>query len=153
MIDIDNINMNTTELCHIMSKYGSDKGNGWHNYTILYDHLFNNIRYDALNVFEVGLGTNNIDVPSNMGPNGKPGASLYGWREYFKNSNIYGADIDKRILFESNNIKTYYTNQLNANDITNMWLKIDVDFDIIIDDGLHECNANINFLKFSLHKL
>jgi hypothetical protein len=36
---------NKTELCHIMTKYGSDKGNGsWHNYTIIYDYLFKNLR-------------------------------------------------------------------------------------------------------------
>ena len=69
-----------TELCEIMTKYGSDKGTGPHNYTILYYELFKNIRYESLNIFELGLGTNNIDTPSNMGKNGKPGASLRGWK-------------------------------------------------------------------------
>ena len=29
-----------TELCQIMTKEGSDKGSGWHNYTLLYHFLF-----------------------------------------------------------------------------------------------------------------
>lgn len=150
--EIINLNENT-ELCDIMNKYGSDKGEGWHNYTKIYHHLFKNKRNEPLNIFELGLGTNNIDVPSNMGMNGKPGASLYGWREYFSKSQIYGADIDTRILFDSDKIKTFYVDQLNSKSIVEMWNKIDMDFDIIVEDGLHTFEANINFLTNSFHKL
>jgi hypothetical protein len=154
MINLDILNLNQkTELCDIMNKYGSDKGNGWHNYTIIYTELFKNIRNNHLNIFEVGLGTNNTDVPSNMGVNGKPGASLFGWREYFQNSNIYGADIDKRILFQDDRISTYFVDQLNGELIKEMWNKIDKKFDIIIDDGLHTFEANINFFENSYENL
>jgi hypothetical protein len=47
-----------------MNKYGSDKGNGWHNYTKLYYKIFKDKRNDELNIFELGLGTNNINIPS-----------------------------------------------------------------------------------------
>ena len=154
MINFTDINLNEiTELCLIMNKYGSDKGNGWHNYTKIYHHLFKNKKNDLLNVFELGLGTNNLDIPSNMGKDGKPGASLYGWREYFPNSKIYGADIDTRILFNSEKIKTYYTNQLDKNAIQNMWNNIEEKFDIIIDDGLHTFEANVIFLENSFEYL
>ena len=33
-----------TELCEIMKRNGSDKGLGWHNYTVIYDFLFNSKR-------------------------------------------------------------------------------------------------------------
>ena len=33
-----------TDLCHIMTNNGSDKGNNWHNYTIYYDSIFFNIK-------------------------------------------------------------------------------------------------------------
>jgi hypothetical protein len=145
-----------TELCEIMTKYGSDKGNGPHNYTIFYYELFKNKKNESLNIFELGLGTNNTDVPSNMGKNGKPGASLRGWRDFFINSNIYGADIDKRILFNENRIKTFYCDQKNEKIIKEMWnneeLK-DLLFDIIIEDGLHEFQANLKFLTNTLYKL
>jgi hypothetical protein len=154
MISLSDINFsNTTDLCHIMKKHGSDKGLGWHNYTLIYDKLFSKFIDKNINIFEVGLGTNNTDVPSNMGPNGKPGASLYGWREYFKNANVYGADVDTRILFESENIQTYFVDQLNKETIDNLWSKITVEFDVIIDDGLHTFEANKNFLENSFHKL
>lgn len=139
-----------------MNDRGSDKGSGWHNYTIFYQEIFKEKRLDELNIFEVGLGTNNTSIPSNMGPEGKPGASLKGWKEYFSNSNIYGADIDKDILFEEERIKTFYCDQLNPGSILNMWDSPDLrdkEFDVIIDDGLHEFEANINFFRNSIHKL
>lgn len=144
-----------TELCNIFSSYGSDKGNH-HNYSTFYDYIFSSIRDKKLNIFEVGLGTNNINIPSNMGLNGKPGASLRGWKEYFKNSMIYGADVDKGCLFEEDRIKTYYTDQTNKEVIAECWGQPElsgIKFDILIDDGLHEYNANRNFFENSVNKL
>jgi hypothetical protein len=138
-----------------MTKYGSDKGS-YHNYTTIYYEYFNNISNNNLNIFEIGLGTNYTDVASSMGPNGKPGASLYGWKEFFPNSNIYGADIDKRILFNDDRIKTYFCDQTNIQSINNLWNNDDLlnlEFDVILDDGLHEFNANLTFFENSFFKL
>lgn len=158
---LSELNLNkSTELCEIMGFYGSDKGHKninktRHNYTILYYELFKNLKNNKMRIFELGLGTNNTDVPSNMGSNGKPGASLFGWRDFFPNSSIYGADIDRRILFESERIKTYYCDQTDANSIREMWENEDLreEFDIIIEDGLHTYEANICFLENSIHKI
>jgi hypothetical protein len=138
-----------------MKKNNSDKGLGWHNYTILYDELFKNIRHNNLRIFELGIGTNNINLPSNMGANGTPGASLRGWKEYFPISLIYGADIDTNILFTEDRIKTFFCDQTNSHIILNMWDNINLQdkFDIIIDDGLHTYDANITFFENSIHKL
>ncbi len=144
-----------TNLCLIMSFYGSDKGND-HNYTTLYSELFGEFREDSLNIFELGLGTNNIDVPSNMGIFGIPGASLRGWADYFSNSQIYGADIDESILFQGNNISTFYCDQRDEKSIKNMFSNDALNsvlFDIIIDDGLHEFKANLTFLVNSIEHL
>jgi hypothetical protein len=150
----------TTPLCEIMGKYGSDKGNVniaqcWHNYTTFYHSIFKEMQQSPLRIFELGLGTNNLSVPSNMGANGKPGASLYGWREFFPNSKIYGADIDMNILFESDRIKTYYCDQTNPVIIKMMWNQTELvdGFDIIVEDGLHEYHANECFFENSVHKL
>jgi len=145
-----------SELCHIMTKHGSDKGTGRHNYTILYNELFKDRKDEKLNIFELGLGTNNLDVPSNMGPTGIPGASLRGWREYFSNSNIFGADVDRRILFNENRISTFYCDQRDSTVIKDMWnneILNDLSFDVIVEDGLHEFYANLIFLENSLYKL
>ena len=151
---------NSTPLCEIMGRYGSDKGHHLitcspHNYTPVYYSIFKNMRNEPLRIFELGLGSNNINVPSNMGSYGHPGASLYGWREFFPNAKIFGADIDGDILFESDRIKTYYCDQTNKHIIKYMWneKELEENFDIIIEDGLHTFEANICFFENSIHKL
>lgn len=141
-----------TPLCEIMTAYGSDKGTN-HNYSTLYYLLFAPVKYQRLSVLELGLGTNNANLPSNMGAHGKPGASLYGWAEFFPYASIYGADIDKDILFNTGRIQTFYCDQLNAKDIADLYAKIGTDLDIIIEDGLHTFEANYSFLVNSLDHL
>lgn len=154
------MNISSTDLCKIMAHYGSDKGHPIkssriHDYTLFYDSIFKNIKNNQLRIFELGLGTNNTNIKSNMGLNGKPGASLYGWRHFFPNSKIFGADIDKDILFTLPNIKTYYCDQTNPEIIKQMWEDplLNENFDIIIEDGLHTFDANVCFFENSIHKL
>ena len=87
-----------------------------------------------------------------MGKFGKPGASLRAFSQYFPNSEIFGADVDKNILFNSENIKTFY---LDQNDISTFDHKLieNKKFDLIIEDGLHMQSANLNTLRFSLDRL
>tara|TARA_B100000886_G_scaffold77753_1_gene50421 strand:+ start:373 stop:1122 length:750 start_codon:yes stop_codon:yes gene_type:complete len=165
--DFKNINHNSSinmisELCE---KYGSDKGfinhdnkkpYNWrpHTYASYYYSIFNLSKENIKLVFECGLGTNNPKFESNMTSRGVPGASLRVWRDYFLNADIYGGDIDKNILFEENRIKTFFVDQLDTNSIKSMWDQIKVEnFDIIIDDGLHDPQANLNFFFNSFHKL
>jgi len=150
----------STQLCEIMGRQGSDKGSkdltkSQHNYTTFYYSIFKELRYNKLRVFELGLGTNNVNLPSNMGANGVPGASLYGWCEFFPNSDIFGADIDSNILFNTDKIKTFYCDQRNPEIIKNMWnySSLQENFDIIIEDGLHTFEANVIFFENSIHKL
>jgi hypothetical protein len=147
-----------TPLCGIMNTFGSDKGDGGkegaHNYTTFYYALFKRVRFEPLYVFELGLGTNNVDVPSNMGPHGLPGASLRGWRQYFPNAHIYGADIDERILFQEDRIQTYACDQTDPQSIQRLWSHFPTtSFDILLEDGLHTFEANVCFFEHSIHKL
>jgi len=149
-----------TPLCEIMGRNMSDKGHtmidrSWHNYTTVYYSLFKTMKDKPLRVFELGLGTNNTDVPSNMGPHGRPGASLYGWTEFFPSATVFGADIDKRILFTAPRIRTYFCDQTNPTIIASLWNEPDLkeNFDIIIEDGLHTYAANVCFFENSIHKL
>ena len=149
-----------TPLCEIMGRNKSDKGNknisdSVHNYTTFYFSIFNKLCEKKLRIFELGLGTNNTSIPSNMGVHGRPGASLYGWQEYFPNSEIFGADIDNDILFNTDKIKTFYCDQTNKDIIKKMWDEEDLqeNFDIIIEDGLHSFNANVCFFENTIHKL
>lgn len=149
---------NPTALCQIMNEEGSDKGNGHHNYSKVYHEFFKDMRKDQLNIFELGMGTNNIYIKSNMGSNGKPGASLRGWSRYFDLANIYGADIDVAIVsgpYDTDRIKTAWVDQTSPTAIKTMWNKFSnvTSFDIIVDDGLHEVGGNMTFLENSHHKL
>jgi len=149
-----------TPLCKIMGDNKSDKGSenitrSWHNYTTFYYSIFKHMQNKELRVFELGLGTNNTSLPSNMGADGRPGASLYGWKEFFPQASIFGADIDKDILFVDEKIKTYYCDQRDPGAIARMWAEPDLaeGFDIMVDDGLHSFNANACFFEHSIAKL
>jgi hypothetical protein len=89
-----------------------------------------------------------------MGVNGKPGASLRVWKDYFPNATIYGADIDKDVLFEEPRIKTYYVDQLDPESISTMWGEVGVrDFDFMVDDGLHTFEAGATLFSNSISML
>lgn len=146
-----------TILCEIMTNHGSDKGlfGGAHNYTTLYHYLFEPLRSSNIILFECGLGTNNPG-PSSMNGQGNPGGSLRGWREYFSNGLIFGADVDSTTLFEDYRIKTFFCDQTDSNAVNQMLECEDlksVCFDIIIDDGLHIMDVNASFCEIMIHKL
>ncbi len=144
------------ELSMLCDKYGSDKGSliqnidehhpyNWHphTYTDIYSLLFKNIKHTAKNIFECGIGTNNPNMLSNMTINGKLGASLYVWRDYFKVAQIYGVDIDKDILFSDDRIQTDWMDQTSPDSIRDYFQNLKIRFDIMIDDGLHTPDAAI----------
>ncbi len=145
-------NNNSNILGNILKNYNSDKSTR-HNYHIFYSYIFNQLS-ENINLLEIGLGTNNPDKVSSMGINGSPGASLYSFREYLPNANIYGSDIDTDILFESERIKTCFVDQLNLDTFNNCIKNFgDIKYDLIIDDGLHSIGANFNTLLFALKNL
>ena len=159
-------NFKKTLLSELCDKYGTDKGynkienrifyNNWHphNYTDYYSSLFDHNRTYIKKVFECGIGTNNPNLPSSMGSEYTPGGSLKVWRDYFPQAQIYGADIDDKILFQEDRIQTYYVNQLDIDSISKMWNEIETnDFDLIIDDGLHTFEAGINLFNNSFRYL
>jgi hypothetical protein len=148
----------------LCDKYGTDKGEikssghpyPWpsHTYADLLERYFDHCREYILNVFECGLGTNNPNIRSSMGINGRPGASLRVWREYFPNARIYGADVDTSILFKEDRIETFFVDQTNPQSVAQLFQEIKVvDFDLMIDDGLHTYDAGICLLENSFSKL
>lgn len=138
------------QLGGLFNAHGSDKAQG-HDYHRIYAPLLGPIRNDPLNILEIGLGTNNIDVQSNMGKDGRPGASLRAFRDWLPNARIYGADIDERILFSEERIMTYHVDQTNRLSLRGLAARFEPhSFDLIIDDGLHTPEANINTVNFAL---
>lgn len=149
-----------SELNILCDKYGSDKGESdskdnpyiWpsHNYSDFYDVMFRLRKSDVSLLVECGLGTNNPKLKSSMGINGKPGASLRVWRDYFPNAKIIGVDIDENVLFSETRIHTYGCDQTSQDSISKFATGAelqDSSVDIIIDDGLHTFGAGKSFFE------
>lgn len=148
----------------LCDKYGSDKGTRSpgphayshppHSYADFYAMLFDHCRLSIRKIFECGLGTTNPSIASNMGVTGRPGASLRAWRDYFPHAVIYGADIDRTILFTEDRIATFELDQTNPASIAALWRNPDLrDFDLIVDDGLHTFEAAISLFEHSHDRL
>lgn len=138
-------------LKELFDQYGSDKGDTDHRYHLLYGALLAST--DASALLEIGLGTNNVNVVSNMGSRGKPGASLRAFRDYLPSAQIYGADVDRDVLFDEERISTFFVDQTDLDSFSALSGVVPAEFDLIIDDGLHSPNANIATLVFGLGRL
>ena len=106
--------------------------------------MFRLRRSDVKFLLECGIGTNDTSFVSSMGVNGKPGASLHVWKDFFTNAQIIGIDIDHNILFEDDRITTYQCDQTSSDSLENFCDLASLtlsSIDIIIDDGLHEFHA------------
>jgi hypothetical protein len=135
-----------TTMCRIMTKYDSDKGNSWHNYTGVYSHLFGKLRNREIRIFELGICRKDPQYGR------RPGASLRAWRELFPRATVFGADIDRSVLFTEDRIQTYYCDQLDSDAIRDLWAQpaLRGEMDILIEDGLHTFPASVSFLAGSL---
>lgn len=151
-------------LHELFDLYGSDKGSaegissyypwGPHSYADVYSTLFDHCRHSVRTVFECGIGTNRVEFASNMSENGRPGASLRAWRDYFPNAEIIGADLDASILFHEDRIRTVQMDQTDPASIRRMWKQVgNPTVDFVVDDGLHSLEAAIRLLEGSWHVL
>lgn len=139
-------------LADLFTEHGSDKdwtgpdASPWpwppHNYAPVYELLLASRRMHAQIVVECGIGTDREDVASNMSRFGAPGASLRAWRDYFPHAEIFGLDIDDRVLFSEDRIHTYKVDQTDRDSIDRFLLESSMkSIDVVIDDGLHEYRA------------
>ncbi|MDD4915739.1 MAG: hypothetical protein PHW13_11965 [Methylococcales bacterium] len=157
VVDIETFSTKTehfdsvNELKSHLDMYGSDKANS-HNYHHVYGTILSD-RNAITGLLEIGMGTNNPDVVSNMGAYGKPGASLRAFRDFLPNARVFGADIDSRILFSEDRIETFFVDQTDPSAFVELDKSIPSDLDLIIDDGLHSPNANIYTMQFALSKI
>lgn len=158
------VSPNSSLIAQLCDKYGSDKdservagvsyASAPHTYAWVYSSLFEHCRHEFRKVFECGIGTTNVQIASNMGSGGKPGASLRVWRDYFPNATIFGADIDQSVLFGEDRIATFHVDQTDPTSVFRMWRMMgEQEFDLMIDDGLHEFAAGVCLFENSRDKL
>jgi hypothetical protein len=133
----------------LLDQYGSDKATK-HNYHSVYGAILSRIR-SVGSLLEIGIGTNNEELVSNMSSMGTPGSSLRAFRDYLPGSKIYGADIDRQVLFQEERIRTFFVDQTDLTSFRG--LEALGNFDLIIDDGLHTPNANLAVLLFGIRSL
>ena len=135
----------------LFDRHGSDKSL-YRNYHLFYAEVFERLgKNTPLNILEIGLGSQNLKIPSNMGTKFLVGASLKAYKEFFPNANIFGADIDKEILFTEDRIVTSYVDQLEVNTFEQMHKNFNCPiYDLVIEDGLHSFVASLHTLNFAL---
>lgn len=118
--------MNYNTICN---KYGTDKGDSLPNgncYASFYENWFREIKQTCQNILEIGVDN---------------GASLHSNYEYFPNAQIIGLDISDKLHFNNDRITTFILDQENLTDLenfSNYFVKNQISFDIILDDGSHD---------------
>lgn len=149
IIDIENYTSRTSEkliekIGTLLSDFGSDKSTH-HNYHKIYAEILHDLLGKETSILEIGLGSNYSDTPSNMGKLGRPGASIKAWKNIDEKFTVYGADVDSRVLFTEDRIHTFKLDQTSESSWQNFLRQIGKKkFSLIIDDGLHSPNANLN---------
>jgi len=136
-----------TELCKIAYKWTTDKcPKIRHYYTPIYYEMFKDRRDKIRKVLEIGIG-----YPRVMGHVEKKtkkkyitGASLFMWREFFPNAQVFGADHTKSAMVKGEDrITTFVCDEHNKNDLEKLVEKTGSDIDIFIDDGAHDHTSQI----------
>uniref|UniRef100_A0A6C0HRE8 Methyltransferase domain-containing protein n=1 Tax=viral metagenome TaxID=1070528 RepID=A0A6C0HRE8_9ZZZZ len=137
-----NYKSNSSEMCKIGRKYDTDKSSQRNNvtnkrhchpYTLFYDGLFKSKRNEKLKIAELGIGN-----------------SLLMWKEYFANAEIYGFDCNKKIINnfkKKNNITLSEINVKNKVSIIRAFEKLNILYDIIIEDTTHQFEDQINVIE------
>ncbi len=70
------------------------------------------------------------------------------WKELFPLASIVGADVDRRILFQAERIATYFVDQTQPETLDALLHQLgDGLIDLVIDDGLHTFEANVNVYR------
>jgi len=136
---------NVTPLCELGLKYRTDKCPQLrHSYTPVYYKLFKDKKDSVKKVLEIGIGTiwsmKHIEDYT-------VGASHKMWRDFFPNAQIYGIDIDPKVIFQEERIETYLMDSTKPRNIRRLIRKIGSDLDIVIDDGPHGTRTQLNLAK------
>ena len=134
----------TTKLCELAYKYGTDKCPQLrHSYTPFYYELLKDRRQSIKKVLEMGIGyfegmpERLIVYDNGLKRDYYLGASLYMWRDFFPNAQIYGADILPEVMFKDERIETFLCDERNKDDLINLVKKTGSDIDLFVDDGSH----------------
>jgi predicted O-methyltransferase YrrM len=120
-----------TPLCNLAEKYACDKTPSIrHTYTSFYHHLLSNL--PIRRVFEIGVAG---------------GASMRMWRDYFPEAEIFGIDNDPVHIFQDERIHTALCDASHLEKLASIAEEFGGNYDLIIDDGSHYPDHQINSFK------
>ena len=80
-----------------------------------------------------------------------PGSSLRAFRDFVPGSMVYGADVDEKILFQEDRIKTAKVDQLVKSELDDLFKGVKFDFAVI--DGLHHLTSDVNSVLSLLDRM
>ena len=133
-----------------IDKYYTDKKIS--GYSQAYEFLFNEIRGEVSSVLEVGVGSLDVNVEGHFlqiqnlyYPEYKQGGSLRVWRDYFPKAQVHGLDIAEDCRISEDRINTFICDSRDKKQLDQA-LQANT-YDIIIDDGLHKAEAQLQTLK------
>jgi len=134
-----------TPLCKLGLKYRTDKCPQLrHSYTPVYYELLKDKRDSVKKVLEIGIGTiwsmKHVEEYT-------VGASHMMWRDFFPNAMIYGIDIDPKVIFQEERIKTFLMDSTKPRGIRKLIRKTGSDLDLVIDDGPHGTRTQLKLAQ------
>lgn len=139
-----------TELCKIAYKYGTDKCPQLkHSYTPFYYKLLSGRRESVKKVLELGIGhykgmqENETIYDPGLKRYYHRGASLYMWRDFLPNAQIYGMDRVPEAIFQDERIKTYLCDERVKEDLERLIENTGSDIDFVVDDASHRVEDQI----------
>lgn len=109
---------------------GTDKDT-WHSYGPVYDRLFNSFRDQPISLLEIGIFS---------------GAALRAYADYFPQGQIYGLDLEDKILPSVRadaRLKIAFGNALDLRVVNHF----NTTYDIIIEDASHHPNHQIQHMR------
>lgn len=118
-----------TPLCELALRYHTDKCH-FHNYTPYYHQLLSG--KTVTRVLEIGLGWAGL-----MHAEYPNAGSLFMWRDYFPDAEIFGLDIRPDTLVNEGRIHSFEVDQSNEESLRSAASAVGGDFDLIVDDGSH----------------
>lgn len=128
--------LNTTEELNTVDYIGTDK-NTVHGFVeFFYEKEFLKYKDKPVSLLEIGVHI---------------GGSLYLWGKYFQRGNILGIDIEDKVRDKWKILSN--TKYIINNAYDPSFIKSLPNFDIIIDDGPHTLQSQIDCIKYYIPKL
>ena len=124
---------------YYLKKHNSSKPHG--DYRDYLDKIFFNLKNEVKTILELGISQ---------------GAGILSLKDYFYNSYLWGIDIDKNTFLKDKQIvKCDLADQLKIDSLKESAKKFNTKFDLVVDDGWHHPESQINsmiaFLPYLNH--